>query len=303
MDQTENVTGTPQPRNRFFSTYRQTLPAILRHPATWLLVALWFVSWLILFLNRQPVLIGLLYLIPALVVVLLIVPLTQGAPPAPWERELPEAHPGRLWLQVGILLLSNLVVTFMAIALATHISLPIVSTVLNNELLTIIVSRFFEVLLPLALVLLLGVGLRELGLQRGYHIWRTTALVCAPLIVILLVGLVQGKVAFFALLLKFGTILLITGLPEELGFRGILMTRLIRLTGTGWGIALSALLFGLYHFGADITNFGSTNLLIVLAGTMYAQMGGGVLNAILLLRTRSLIPGIIFHALNDTVVI
>ncbi len=79
------------------------------------------------------------------------------------------------------------------------------------------------------------------------------------------------------------------------------MTRLNRLLGTGWAIAISALFFGFLHIGTDLFRSGSPSILVVLALAIYGQMAGGVTFAVLLQRSGSLVPGIITHSLGDVI--
>lgn len=307
MDHTNDVSAAVHTPGRFFYAYRQMLPFVLRHPATWLLTVLWLASWLFLFMKGQPVLIGLPLTILNLLLVLLAIPLTQGILPAPISGQLSTMLRWRLWLQVVLLFCSVGLITLTTLLGNLHLLpsllLPFYTVTQTdaNVPLAIFIALFFEAGLPFFLAFLLGMNWQELGLQRGYHVWRTTALFSFPTIIFLFVVVIEGKMVLTTLIIRLVILLLAAGLPEEVGFRGILMTRLVRLLGTGWGLALAALLFGLFHFGADIARSGSTNILVVFATAMYGQMFGGFAFAFLFLRTRSLIPGIIVHTLSDSI--
>lgn len=81
---------------------------------------------------------------------------------------------------------------------------------------------------------------------------------------------------------------IIPAIAEELAFRGAVLTMLRRRMSTGGAIALSSLLFGLVH--------GSAFRLLPTAAL-------GVVLAVLAIRTRSIWPGVIAHALTNATAI
>src|SRR5579885_1199520 len=85
--------------------------------------------------------------------------------------------------------------------------------------------------------------------------------------------------------------------PEEFLFRGIVMTRLRRLFGTGWGIFLPSLLFGLYTLGPTST---SHDLGTALAVCIISQAVGGLGLAIIFVRTRNILACGLAHGMGDT---
>jgi len=89
------------------------------------------------------------------------------------------------------------------------------------------------------------------------------------------------------------------GFPEEVFFRGILLTRLIRLFGTKWGIVLSTLIFGIMHMALNLSKGGS--VFLALCETILSQATAGIILAIIFVRTRNLLAGVVFHTLLDAI--
>lgn len=302
MEQTEKNIPEQQERSSFFEAYRQTLAAVLRHPATWLLTLLWLATAAYLFSIGRATIPNALLVLSPLILVLLTLPLTHGAPPAPWEAPIASSR-SQLWMQSGFTLLCLLLVSTLSFASNIHSALPWLTAYAafshNNTLFRSGIALVLEAALPLGFVLQRGVRWRELGFQRGYHLWQVTLLWSALPAIPLLLAIIGGRVTLLTALLRIGIAFLLGALPEEIGVRGVLLTRLMRLLGTGWGIAVTSLLFGLLHFGLDVAQAGSTAVLPILALALYAQMSGGIFFAIVFQRTRSLFPAMVSHALSD----
>jgi membrane protease YdiL (CAAX protease family) len=92
----------------------------------------------------------------------------------------------------------------------------------------------------------------------------------------------KGRQLFAAVII----IGILPGIAEELLFRGYIQTRLCERWGTNWGIAVTAVMFGVMHMD-------------LVQGT-YAMVIG-ILLGFLAARTGSIIPGIICHAVNNTI--
>ena len=84
--------------------------------------------------------------------------------------------------------------------------------------------------------------------------------------------------------LVFVATIIIAPIAEELAFRGMLINRWGLKWGIGHAIVLSSLLFGVLH---GITFIGTIVFALIIA--------------LIYLRTRSLVPGIIFHAINNLI--
>ena len=76
------------------------------------------------------------------------------------------------------------------------------------------------------------------------------------------------------------------GIAEELMFRGYVQTRLSERWGPRWGIFVSALMFGVLHFD-------------LVQGSFAVAMG--VFLGFLTERSRTIVPAMICHAVNNTV--
>ena len=88
-----------------------------------------------------------------------------------------------------------------------------------------------------------------------------------------------------ALILTFVSICILTPISEELLFRGYILDSINRIHGKWPAILLSSLLFGLVHFDPYIIGMATI---------------GGVIYGWVRIRTGSLIPGIIAHAMWNT---
>ena len=97
-----------------------------------------------------------------------------------------------------------------------------------------------------------------------------------------------------ALLIQLGGV----GLPEELFFRGYLMTRFCRWLGNSRGLWLNCLVFGLVHVTSRVSQFGfgySLSALLIGIQAFFA----GLIFGIQYLKTKSIFPPVMTHiALN-----
>ncbi|MBP2017815.1 membrane protease YdiL (CAAX protease family) [Symbiobacterium terraclitae] len=90
----------------------------------------------------------------------------------------------------------------------------------------------------------------------------------------------------------------LNGFTEEFLFRGALQTRLALLTGDGWGLVLTSLIFGVMHVGAAAALLGG-DFLAGMALCVASHAPAGLLFGLTALRTRSLISPTVAHiALN-----
>ncbi|WP_165423195.1 CPBP family intramembrane glutamic endopeptidase [Ktedonosporobacter rubrisoli] len=88
------------------------------------------------------------------------------------------------------------------------------------------------------------------------------------------------------------------GIEEEIAFRGVLMTRLIRAFGTSWGIVVASLIFGVYHVFTNITLL-HLPVAVAVMQTITFQAVFGVTLAFVLLRTRNIVASILYHGVLD----
>ena len=99
-----------------------------------------------------------------------------------------------------------------------------------------------------------------------------------------------GHLAFQALIeVPFGTVLL-----EEIAFRSVLLAMLVRRFGLVWGVALSALLFGLWHILPSIGTHEQNPALGSVAGSGWR----GNLIAVTLSVITTTVAGVLFAGLR-----
>ncbi|HKE00023.1 MAG TPA: CPBP family intramembrane glutamic endopeptidase [Planctomycetota bacterium] len=162
-------------------------------------------------------------------------------------------------------------------------------------------NPFQYFVVPMAALLLAGAKPRDLGLTLGHRTWRVTALWCA-------IPVIFGFFAF-VLLTGYGVtardlgrrVLSNTfqnGFFEEFLFRGALQTRLAALYGSPIALVAQALLFGLWHLGADVHSRDG-NVVAGLAATIVVQGTSGLGLGVIFERTRSLIAPSIVHVVSN----
>jgi membrane protease YdiL (CAAX protease family) len=109
-----------------------------------------------------------------------------------------------------------------------------------------------------------------------------------------LLGLIKTGKVVLLLPLTFGLLLVTAGFTEEFFFRGVMLTRLNAGSGSKfWGVVISALLFGLYHFPYAYLHPGWPSY-GDLGGALLAALGEGVPAGILL--------GIVYVKTNNNLV-
>lgn len=86
---------------------------------------------------------------------------------------------------------------------------------------------------------------------------------------------------------------------EELLFRGFILGHLLRRLSPGHAVALSSLLFGVWHF----KNLAFIGVPEVLLQVGYAGLVLGPVLAVITLRTRSIWPGLMVHFLWNLVAV
>lgn len=88
------------------------------------------------------------------------------------------------------------------------------------------------------------------------------------------------------------------GFSEEFLFRGALLSRLRTFVRLEWALLGQALVFGAWHYGADIRSAGG-NVLVAIAFMITVQSVFGYALGFLAVRTRSIAITATFHALAD----
>lgn len=156
-----------------------------------------------------------------------------------------------------------------------------------------------EFLVPLAALLALGARSRELGLGPGHRVWRVLGLWSALQLVSLSVAVVTGQAQLLRLVGHFIRNAFQNGFVEEFLFRGALQTRLSRLLGSGWGVVLASVIFGVWHLGTNARFETNGDLMGAACAGIAGQAPFGVGAGVILLRTRNLLAGSLFHMLVD----
>ena len=162
-------------------------------------------------------------------------------------------------------------------------------------------AKYF--LLPLPLLLLLGARLTRLGLCRGHRTFSIVALWCFIPAGFLMYMLASGSLTFKGLIRRFLMHLFQNGFGEEFLFRAALQTRLKTFLTSPWSIVIQALLFGLWHFGANFGYKGITSAPAVIAYCILFQATAGLVFGIIFQRTRNLIACTLVHIITNCVFI
>jgi uncharacterized protein len=120
-------------------------------------------------------------------------------------------------------------------------------------------GHFTLVNLPLIVATLLVArylhyGRNELGLRVGFLPWQLVIVATGPLIGYLERLIIQPPamapdLSLSAIWWPALSLMLFTGLSEELLFRGVLQTAAVRALGAPWGIVAIAAMFGVLHIG------------------------------------------------------
>jgi membrane protease YdiL (CAAX protease family) len=301
------------PWQRMAQSYRAVFAAALRAPATWFCVLMLLVASLYLVATGYTgaLLIALGTSFGTGLFVLLTIPLTPDVAPAPWIGVSRSRRRG--WLQLGVVLLLVLLV-YQALLASFGLLPPALAII---PIWTGFLSAVYQVqaslgippnyllvplvygVIPCAILLLLGARPGELGLARGYHVWRIAALWSVLPLALILIACAQGHWTLPSLLRRTVQTTLNSGPFEEFLFRGALLTRLATLFGNGWGIVLSGLAFGLLHVASIAASQTHGNLLAGAAIGLLQQGVGGMGFAIVVCRTRNVLATSIIHVISN----
>lgn len=158
-------------------------------------------------------------------------------------------------------------------------------------------SSTIKQLIP-ALLLFCLLGYRRSGMGLARPHWQLST---ALLGITAFFGLVTGLLSSTPLSVIVGlylTRLFVNALPEELFFRGFLLPRLEKaLANPLNALVVSALLFNALHIPIEVRNgVPPLTALLSVFGTGYPS---GLLWGYLYLRTRSIIPGMLWHGANQ----
>lgn len=155
------------------------------------------------------------------------------------------------------------------------------------------------VIVPVVVLIAAGYGLHALGIDLNLRAWW----IALPALVSMLgytvfsrhgdlKGYPQNAVEFF----------FAAGLPEEVAFRALLLTRLESWwRNPAWALFGAAVVFGVSHLPIDYLFFTSRNLQETLIAAFTFQMSFGAAFAFAYQRTRNVWPIALLHALVDAV--
>ncbi len=157
------------------------------------------------------------------------------------------------------------------------------------------ISSTIKQLLPALLVfVLLGYGRRAMGLGRPH--WKLAATLVGITGAFGLLTGVLTRAPLVQVLVLYGVGILVNALPEELLFRGLLLRRLEAVLANPLNaLVVSALIFNAIHLPIDMAN--GRPMLDALAGVFRISYTG-LIWGYLYLRTRSILPGVFWHAAN-----
>jgi membrane protease YdiL (CAAX protease family) len=150
------------------------------------------------------------------------------------------------------------------------------------------------------------VGLRLLGLapaELGFRKWVRGGTWVAVIWVATAVGfltsdMIFGVIAPLEALHQVVLNVFRNGFSEEFLFRGVLLSRLRAVVNDDWALFTQAILFGVWHYGADV-RASEGNAVVTACFMITVQAVFGYALGYLALRTRSIAIGSAFHAIAD----
>jgi len=173
--------------------------------------------------------------------------------------------------------------------------------VINPALSVSNIAKYF--LLPLPFLLLLGGRFSQLGFRRGHRTLYILTLWCFIPAGVWIYLLAFGRLSCRVLIRRFLMHLLQNGFGEEFLFRGAMQTRLRALLNPAWAIVIQALLFGIWHFGANLGYKGITGIYAVIAFSIVVQGTAGLAFGIIFQRTRNLLACSVIHVVTNSLFI
>jgi len=158
------------------------------------------------------------------------------------------------------------------------------------------ISSTLKQLLPTVLVfLVLGYGGRAMGLANPH--WKLTTLLVGITAVFGGLTGILTRAPLAQVIALYGIGIFVNALPEELFFRGMLLPRLEKVFSNPLNaLVVSALLFNALHLPIALRNGASLPLAIL--DIFSIGYPSGLIWGYLYLRTRSILPGVFWHAAN-----
>lgn len=154
-----------------------------------------------------------------------------------------------------------------------------------------------QVIFPGLVLLSAGYGLRAQGLSWSWRAWW----ICLPVLLALLgYGIYRHTTDLPAYGKSLGEFFFAAGLPEEMLFRAILLTRLEAWwRNSAWAVFGVSVIFGLTHLPINYLVFTQRDWREAWITLLTFQMGFGAVFAFAYQRTRNVLPLAVIHALID----
>jgi membrane protease YdiL (CAAX protease family) len=156
------------------------------------------------------------------------------------------------------------------------------------------------VIVPGAVLLALGWRARHLGFasSRRGALAAVVTWSALPLVLFGVAAIVIGHGKPAALAHRFFIDVFRNGFAEEIFFRGMLMTLTVRALGASAGNVVQALVFGLWHLGADLRDVHGV-VWLALADAIGTQAIAGYFFGLVTLRTGNVLAAGTTHTLYD----
>ena len=163
-----------------------------------------------------------------------------------------------------------------------------------------VVNPILYIVIPGALVLVLGATPRGIGFRKGWRPLRVIAVWSAPVLGIWAWALFTGRTGIgrIARLLLSNTFQ--NGVGEEVLWRGIIQTRIARLWTPEWGLVLASLAFGWWHIDS-IPDWAGDDLWLAAALNVVVQAPMGLALGLIFDRTRNLLAPSVVHIVANSV--
>ncbi len=272
-----------------------------RSPATWVFAAIYVLAAITLIAtgNAPSLAVEVGLAIVLAILALVTVALTASEPrSAPATNDAP-LKAWQLWAQLGVLAVIVLFTLYAGMVFNDAAPrIPVLFDAVQGiyRLSTLVLNPILYVVVPGIFLLLLGAGLRSLGLARGWHAWAVSGVWSILPAIAIGAALIMGRLTALQLLGALVGNTLQNGPMEEFLWRGAVLTRLRLLLGAPWSIVASSLLFGVWHIGANLSAF-SGQLAPALAFCFVSQATIGLAFALVFIRTRNLLAPSVAHVL------
>ena len=297
---------------------REVLKPVLTCPAAWFFAAIWAIAAIYLAaIGRVVIVLQCLFL---LVIIMFFCAITAGITTTEHKPKVKLSRTGLalLLLQIAVIAFFICITGYTSLmfhGVVESQSIPVWSPVIraignlgekvfdngfviNPALSVSNIAKYF--LLPLPFLLLLGARFSQLGFCRGHRTLFVLALWCFIPAGVWIYLIAFGRLSCRVLIRRFLMHLLQNGFGEEFLFRGALLTRLRALLSPSWAIVIQALLFGIWHFGANNGYKGISGTTTVIAFSVVVQGTAGLVFGIIFQRTRNLLACSVIHVVTNS---